>query len=453
MTTFRAPVIARGRVNGELHLLEADGELLTLQHACGGTVGGPLAIPELRELARKAFDHGMKLSRPFSAFQDDTSVEGFVDLDPLRDGGETCELALTSLSRRSRAEGHDDPDRKSRDIAKAVAECRLTVDQAQRVMSVDNMAADLALFVEELSPGTLWTDAIPELAHDADWRMLDGTVVTIEGSDRRWSVIVEPLTGTAGFAISLASDQIPPSESALSGTAKSSIPALGSDLSPILRQPINRIIANAETIRTRLAGPLADEYANYAADIATAGQHLLSLLDDLADLEVVESDDFLTAPDRIDLGDVARQACGILGVRARERGIVLVPPPAGEAQLAIAESRRVLQILLNLVNNAIRYTPEGSQVWVRLDRIGQRAMITVADQGHGISEEEQAKVFTKFERLGRSGDGGSGLGLYISRKIARAMDGDLTVESAPGQGARFTLSVPATDDLRNEPRD
>ena len=250
--------------------------------------------------------------------------------------------------------------------------------------------------------------------------------------------------------VELTSPQAPPDQE--TDQSSEGLPALGRDLSPVLRQPINRIIANAETIRARLAGPLAKEYSDYANDIATAGQHLLSLLDDVADLEVVEAGTFVTAPDRIDLGDVARQACGILAMRAQERSIRLMPPAEGESQLAIAEFRRVLQILLNLVNNAIRYTPEGSQVWVRLDRIGQRATVTVADQGRGIPLDQQAKVFEKFERLGRSGDGGSGLGLYISRRIARAMDGDLVLESAEGQGARFTLSVPAVDDLRETPR-
>ena len=67
----------------------------------------------------------------------------------------------------------------------------------------------------------------------------------------------------------------------------------------------------------------------------------------------------------------------------------------------------------------------------------------MADQGPGLSEAEQRMIFEKFERLGRSGDGGSGLGLYISRRLARAMGGDLTVDSAPGQGARFILDLPA----------
>ena len=223
--------------------------------------------------------------------------------------------------------------------------------------------------------------------------------------------------------------------------------AIGRDIAPVLRQPIARIIANAETIRTRLAGPLADKYSDYAADIATAGQHLLALIDDLADLEVVEAEQFTTAPDAIDLADVARQAVGILGVRAHERGIAIDAPRHDESLPAIGEFRRVLQVLLNLIGNAIRYSPEGSQIWVRLEgpsELGVKtAQVTVADQGQGLSVEQQAKVFDKFERLGRGGDGGSGLGLYISRKLARAMDGELTVESAPGQGARFTLSLPA----------
>jgi signal transduction histidine kinase len=117
-------------------------------------------------------------------------------------------------------------------------------------------------------------------------------------------------------------------------------------------------------------------------------------------------------------------------------------PRAGETLPAIAEFRRVLQVLLNLVGNAIRYSPANSQVWIRLALEGEMAQVIVADQGPGLAEDQQSRVFEKFERLGRSGDGGSGLGLYISRRLARAMGGDLTVESAPGHGARFILSVP-----------
>ena len=166
------------------------------------------------------------------------------------------------------------------------------------------------------------------------------------------------------------------------------------------------------------------------------------MLEDLSDLEVVESSGFATAPDHIDLAEVARQAAGILNVRAREKGIVIACPQPGESQPAIAEFRRVLQVLINLVGNAIRYSPEESQVWIRLEGDEDRARVIVADQGPGLSSAEQAVVFRKFERLGRSGDGGSGLGLYISRRLARTMGGELRVESERGKGARFILEVP-----------
>jgi signal transduction histidine kinase len=86
----------------------------------------------------------------------------------------------------------------------------------------------------------------------------------------------------------------------------------------VLRQPIARVIANAETIRTRLAGPLSEDYTRYAADIAAAGQHLMGLVDDLADLDVIEAENFSTIADAIDLADAARRAAGILSMRARK---------------------------------------------------------------------------------------------------------------------------------------
>ena len=459
MTTFRTQPVAEGRVDAELRLTRATGVLGELQKRCGGAEGGPLAVPELRVLTRAALDHRKKLARSFDAFDGERRIQSFVELIPEEDG-EGCGIKVLSWNATEAAdEGAEQATRREQALLEAISEATIRLDPQQRVIDVQTAATDLQQFRDDLEPGKTWTDAIAvaggAAGHAFHWRLLDDAEFTVPGSDRTWKAHIRPLgtnePGSAGFVVDMTSRDAPPVDIEASETT-AALPALGRDLSPILRQPINRIVANAETIRAKLAGPLAKEYSDYAGDIATAGQHLLSLLDDVADLEVVESDDFVTAPDRIDLGDVARQACGILNMRAQERGIRLAPPPEGESQLAIAEFRRVLQILLNLVNNAIRYTPEGSQVWVRLDRIGQRATVTVADQGRGIAANQQAKVFEKFERLGRSGDGGSGLGLYISRRIARAMDGDLTLESAPGQGARFTLSVPAAEDMREAAR-
>ena len=466
MATAGTRYLARGTVDAADRLIDADGPLAELNERCGGRIGATIAIPELLGLVVKARTFGLKLARQFSAVADDRTVTAWAELNPLPDADDdddpAVEIAIVSWNSEDLPPVNDlDAARRKLEIDRHLADCAARLDPAQNILSVETEASDLAEFVAavEAGIGKPWTDfvTLPGNAHKQPlhWRLLDGATCAIPGSERRWTAHLEPLgqpePGSAGFVLYLTGDS--EAIGSKDGARKPDTPSLGRDLTPVLRQPINRIIANAETIRTKLAGPLAEEYSDYAADIASAGQHLLALIDDLSDLEVVESDDFTTAPDRIELADVARRACGILGVRAREKGISLVPPMEGESQLAIAEFRRVLQILLNLVGNAIRYSPEESQVWIRLDRIGNRAMITVADQGHGLEEEQQKRVFEKFERLGRSGDGGSGLGLYISRKIARAMDGELTVDSAPGQGARFTLSVPAAEELRAVPRD
>jgi signal transduction histidine kinase len=98
--------------------------------------------------------------------------------------------------------------------------------------------------------------------------------------------------------------------------------------------------------------------------------------------------------------------------------------------------------MMNLIANAVRYTPEGGAVWIRTEEEGDFASIVVADQGKGIAAADQARIFEKFERIDHSEPGGSGLGLYIARRLARAMGGDIRVESAPGQGARFTFTLP-----------
>ena len=459
--TVATQTIAQGRSDAQDRLIEADGPLADLQHDCGGRIGGTIAIPALLALVEKARSYGLRIARQFEAVDDQNRITAWAEISPIDGGKDGCEIVIASWqSQPLPPENSVEADRRKVEINRHLAECTARLDPSQALLSIDTEAADLTDFAGKAltSIGKPWTDLVelPGNAHEQPmhWRLLDGAKCRIPGSKREWTAHLEPLgqpnPGSAGFVLHL-NATTPLADVGEQDAGET--PSMGRDLTPVLRQPINRIIANAETIRTKLAGPLAEEYSQYAADIASAGQHLLALVDDLSDLEIVESEDFVTEPDRIELADVARRACGILGVRAQERGITLVPPAEGESQLAIAEFRRVLQIMLNLVGNAIRYSPEESQVWIRLDCIGSRAMITVADQGKGLDEAQQAKVFEKFERLGRSGDGGSGLGLYISRRIARAMDGDLTVESAPGLGARFTLSVPAADDLRSVQRD
>lgn len=454
----QAAILAQARTDAEGRLLSASEALSALQRDCGGEVPGRIAIPALAELEAKAREFGLKLGRTMRASNGRELITAWLDIVPDADGG----CLITAASWQVSALPPEDQAMVSAhraEIDRALAELTARLDAQQCLLAVEGDAADLAetLAAMRAGLGCPWTDyvTIDGASHrqPMHWRLLDGAMLRVTGSERCWRASLIPVEvpgcDPAGFELHLTAQTplAPPAPAPTPGSIvlpNNGQGLVGRDIAPVLRQPIARIIANAETIRTRMAGPLAEEYSQYAADIAAAGQHLLALVEDLADLEVVESEEFNTAPDRIDLADVARRAAGILAVRAQERGIAIDAPRQGEHLPAIAEFRRVLQVLLNLVGNAIRYAPDNSQIWIRLEDAGGRARLIVADQGPGLSAEQQAKVFEKFERLGRSGeDGGSGLGLYISRRLARAMGGELTVESAPGQGARFILDVPA----------
>ncbi|MCG6120741.1 MAG: HAMP domain-containing histidine kinase, partial [Blastomonas sp.] len=291
------------------------------------------------------------------------------------------------------------------------------------------------------------------LLHDTDGlavddpEQIDGHRVTLRDDDRAWIATFGGDPAVTGGVVTLTEAPCLPD-----APGAPSLPPLfdgerighlfGTQIGPALRQPIARIIANAETIGGRLEGPLRADYAGYASDIASAGRHLLALVDDLADLEAIEASGFSAAREPVDLADVARRAAGLLALKAADRKIRIDKPAEEDSLPAIGEFRRVLQVLLNLLGNAINYAPDGSMIWLRMDEGPDWVSITIADQGPGLSADDQQRLFNKWERLGRSGDGGSGLGLYISRRLALAMDGDLTVESAPGQGARFTLILP-----------
>jgi signal transduction histidine kinase len=143
----------------------------------------------------------------------------------------------------------------------------------------------------------------------------------------------------------------------------------------------------------------------------------------------------------VDLAELAGEALVMLESNAEERGIKL---EAGQAEplLASGEDRAVIQILVNLIGNAVRHSPEGGKVGLVFAKTAGTASVTVSDEGPGIEPADQQRIFERFERADQK-TAGTGLGLAISRRLARSMGGDVTLESAPGDGARFTLPLPA----------
>jgi signal transduction histidine kinase len=268
-------------------------------------------------------------------------------------------------------------------------------------------------------------------------RTLNDACMSVWGQAKR-----EGAGQISGYTLSLAHNGTVEAAAFTQADRSSSGALFGKQLAPVLRQPLDRIIANPETIAGELCGPIRENYASYARDIANAARHLTALVEDMSDLEAVERPGFSTAQDDIELGDVARRAAGFLALTAADHRMTISLPDARTYVTAIAELRRVLQIMLNLITNAIRYSPDGTDVQVDVGAEDGFAYISVSDQGAGVDVDDHERIFAKFERLGRTGDGGSGLGLYISRRLARAMGGDLTIEAAKGGGAKFTLRLP-----------
>jgi signal transduction histidine kinase len=142
----------------------------------------------------------------------------------------------------------------------------------------------------------------------------------------------------------------------------------------------------------------------------------------------------------IDLAALAGEAVVMVEPAAEERQVA-IDAEASDPLPAMGQERAVIQILVNLIGNAVRHSPEAATVRLSFDRTEASASVTVSDEGQGIEPADQQRIFERFERLEETA-GGTGLGLAISRRLARSMGGDVTLVSVPGAGARFTLTLP-----------
>ena len=208
-----------------------------------------------------------------------------------------------------------------------------------------------------------------------------------------------------------------------------------------LRTPLSIIQGTAQGFLDGVIPP-DQEHASVIRDEATL---LSKLITDLRDLSLAEAGELRLETKPWDLGELVRQAAAGVQHRAREQGIEMeVAAPTG-LPLCLLDSERTSQILGNLLDNALRHTPRGGRVALRVCQPeGDTLIVDVEDTGEGISPEHLPHVFERFYRVdsSRARGGGTGLGLAIAKHLAQAQGGDVTVESTPGQGSVFRVSVP-----------
>lgn len=454
----------RGQLDTAGHLISADPPLLHLHLQAGGYEGGPLAVPQLASLCRLSRKLDMVLSRPVQAADEDYLINMWAEIRP-RSGEDRGGVAISIIDWKETPapSAHNEPLERQRDFARLSGGATIRTDASLRIMGL-SLPGDLAAVEKYIGKSLL--DVFDFVAPSKQTVLVESIserqpvraqhVRQKYGKKAAYILSGQPLIDNdglfSGYRFTLepdreqeAKDKGDEAETGLEKADLISDSLFGTQLGPALRQPLGKIIANAESIGSRLEGPLRGDYSDYAKDIASAGRHLMDLVNDLSDLEAIQRSGFTVAADEIDLVDMAHRAAGLLAVKAADHQIRIDLPSKDMKVPATGEYRRVLQILVNLIGNAIRYSPDGSVIKLQVKGEGEFSVIIVRDQGDGIAAEDQQWIFEKFERLGRAGDGGSGLGLFISRRLADAMEGSLTVESAVGKGAKFKLSLPSRE--------
>ena len=448
------PGVVAGRLDGEGRLVSADPPLATLQAEAGSGLGARLALPQIAAVARLARQLGVPVARSVIAAgaREDYDLWVRATLD-----GDEVVLAIEGWRPRPPAAPRldlvlaaDDDSTVARDPATGEwatdAELKLTAlapDLAERleVDPAEAMGQPLTRYLklDEDDDGTL-----PLLAGLAGRAPFTGQ----KASARNVSTIILLLSGEvlrdeAGKFAGFAGRALPPHPALSLVPDRSSAPAtagasvagdgLNAELDRALRTPLDRIIAAADKIVERSDGPLRSDYAGYAGDIAAAGRHLMSVIRSMSE--------GVAAPHRVDLSACADEAIALVAAAAEVRGVPLTLEPAASPLFAKGDARGVVQVIVNILGNAIRYSPPGSPVAISLAAAAGRARVTVADRGPGIAAADQQRIFQRFERVDDSEADGTGLGLAISLRLARQMGGEISLESVPGEGSRFTLEL------------
>jgi signal transduction histidine kinase len=195
-----------------------------------------------------------------------------------------------------------------------------------------------------------------------------------------------------------------------------------------------------------MAGPLSDEQREYVADIHASGLHLLALINDVLDVSRIEAGQLELERSDFDVAEVVDGAAALVRQRALQKGLRLSIDVAPEANTWHADARRFKQVVLNLLNNAVKFTPAGGSVHLSAGvNEAEGLWVQVQDTGIGIAPQDHATVFDEFRQVGADAASraeGSGLGLALVQRLVVQHGGQVTLASQLGQGATFRFNIP-----------
>ena len=220
------------------------------------------------------------------------------------------------------------------------------------------------------------------------------------------------------------------------------------NMSHELRTPLNAIIGFSEVMEQQIFGPITTpKYVDYARDIHRSGQYLLDVINDILDMSKIEAGRIKLEVARFDLVAMIEDALRMIAPRALEGGVKIAR--AVPASLDITADRRALkQVLINILANGVKFTPEGGQVRVAVRGLRGATEIAISDTGIGIEASELPKLGRPFEQVENQFTktrSGSGLGLAISKSLVELHDGTIEIDSEPGRGTTVTILIPTPE--------
>jgi GAF domain-containing protein/anti-sigma regulatory factor (Ser/Thr protein kinase) len=217
------------------------------------------------------------------------------------------------------------------------------------------------------------------------------------------------------------------------------------NMSHELRTPLNAIIGFSEVLQQRMFGELNEQQADYLEDIRSSGHHLLTLINDILDLSKIEAGRMELEVAPFSLVAALNNAVTLVKERAQSHGIKLALEVTPELDTIVADERKLKQVVVNLLANAVKFTPDGGTVRLRAARENGQVRLSVHDTGIGIAPEDQERIFEEFQQATHQTEKsreGTGLGLTLSKRMVELHGGTITVESAPGKGSTFTVALP-----------